>query len=378
VTLAEAAADVATGGSGNRQGVLYARPASGNTNASRFNLAALLFAQRHYGDLWLQPETGNRCGVLHLERDDRERGNQETLAEALHHAPLCRRLDQKTAGEVAGVPLPAGGLWYPGSGWLSPPAVCRQLLAGTDVRRQQAQVSALQRERGGAWLLLDAGGAVCAEADIVVLACATGIRKLEPTKALPVQPVRGQVSSLGLEASDSAGLAGRLRIAICADGYVSPATDDQLSFGASFIPNETSTESRESETEENLQRLRTAVPGLVPESVTAADCTDRAGVRCATPDRLPLVGPVPDHALMEERFALLRKNARAAISAPGAWMPGLYVSAGYGSRGLAYVPLATEWLVAQICGEPPPMDRELGEALNPARFLIRDLKRNRR
>ena len=86
----------------------------------------------------------------------------------------------------------------------------------------------------------------------------------------------------------------------------------------------------------------------------------------------------PEFAVMEERFALLRKNARAAISAPGAWQSGLYVSAGYGSRGLAYVPLATEWLVAQICGAPPPMDRELGEALNPARFLIRDLRRNRR
>jgi tRNA 5-methylaminomethyl-2-thiouridine biosynthesis bifunctional protein len=193
-----------------------------------------------------------------------------------------------------------------------------------------------------------------------------------------VQPVRGQVSSLALDSEDSTSPAGQLRIAICADGYVSPVADGQLCFGASFVPNETSTESREPESAENLQRLRTAVPGLVPESVTAADCTARAGVRCATPDRLPLVGPVPDFAVMAERFALLRKNARAAISAPGAWLPGMYVSAGYGSRGLAYVPLATEWLVAQICGEPPPMDRELGEALNPARFLVRDLKRNRR
>jgi tRNA 5-methylaminomethyl-2-thiouridine biosynthesis bifunctional protein len=219
---------------------------------------------------------------------------------------------------------------------------------------------------------------VCTEADIVVLACATGLAKLEPTAELPVQPVRGQVSSFAVEATDSASLAGQLRIAICTEGYVSPAVDGRLSFGASFVPNDTSVKTRRSETEENLERLRYSVPGLVPEAVTAEDCTDRAGVRCATPDRLPLVGPVPEFAVMEERFALLRKNARAAISAPGAWQSGLYVSAGYGSRGLAYIPLATEMLVAQICGEPPPIDGALREALNPARFLIRDLKRNRR
>ncbi len=65
---------------------------------------------------------------------------------------------------------------------------------------------------------------------------------------------------------------------------------------------------REAEHAENLQRLRRQAPGLVPDDVDPAHCTGRAGVRCATPDRLPMVGPVPDAKTMTERFTLLGKS----------------------------------------------------------------------
>ncbi|HLS98177.1 MAG TPA: hypothetical protein VK018_05590, partial [Porticoccaceae bacterium] len=50
---------------------------------------------------------------------------------------------------------------------------------------------------------------------------------------------------------------------------------------------------------------------------------------------------------------------------------------GHGSRGLTYAPLAAELIASGICGEPAPLPRGLAIALHPARFLIRDLKRNR-
>jgi tRNA 5-methylaminomethyl-2-thiouridine biosynthesis bifunctional protein len=377
VTLVDANAELASGGSGNRQGVLYARPANSGTAASRFNLMALLFAQRHYVPLWARQtdRAGARCGVLHLMRNEKDGASQHALVEALHRARLCQLLDATEARQATGVSLPAGGLWYPDSGWLSPPEVCRWQVESAAIARVTAWIAALDRADHNAWRLVDDQGQVRAEAETVVLACATGLAMLGPTQDLPVQAVRGQVTDVPLDPSDRANA---LRAAICAEGYVSPPLDRRLSFGASFVPNDADTTPRPGESQENLDRLRADIPGLLADHITASDCRDRVGLRCATPDRLPLVGPVPDGSLLERRFALLRKNARAAISAPGAWHRGLYVSAGYGSRGLAYVPLATEWLVADICGEPPPIDRALREALNPARFLIRDLKRNRR
>ncbi|WP_372765686.1 hypothetical protein, partial [Litorivivens sp.] len=53
----------------------------------------------------------------------------------------------------------------------------------------------------------------------------------------------------------------------------------------------------------------------------------------------------------------------------------LYLNVAHGSRGLTSTPLAAEILASQICGEVPPLPRELLRALSPSRFLIRDIIR---
>ncbi|HEY7774749.1 MAG TPA: hypothetical protein VIC26_16305, partial [Marinagarivorans sp.] len=63
---------------------------------------------------------------------------------------------------------------------------------------------------------------------------------------------------------------------------------------------------------------------------------------------------------------------------PGAHYPNLFINVGHGSRGLAYTPLAGELLASIINGEPLPIDETLYCHLHPARFIIRDLIRNKR
>jgi tRNA 5-methylaminomethyl-2-thiouridine biosynthesis bifunctional protein len=63
------------------------------------------------------------------------------------------------------------------------------------------------------------------------------------------------------------------------------------------------------------------------------------------------------------------------IAKPGAYIPGLYVNVGHGSRGLTSTPLCAELLAAHICNEPRPLPRDLMQALSPARFVIRKLIR---
>ena len=52
--------------------------------------------------------------------------------------------------------------------------------------------------------------------------------------------------------------------------------------------------------------------------------------------------------------------------------PGLYGLLGYASRGLTWAPLAAELLAAQLEGEPIPIELALLQALDPARFLLRN------
>jgi tRNA 5-methylaminomethyl-2-thiouridine biosynthesis bifunctional protein len=49
----------------------------------------------------------------------------------------------------------------------------------------------------------------------------------------------------------------------------------------------------------------------------------------------------------------------------------LYVLSGYGARGLVWSALAAEHLASQLEGEPLPLTRDLCEAIDPARFVLR-------
>jgi tRNA 5-methylaminomethyl-2-thiouridine biosynthesis bifunctional protein len=105
--------------------------------------------------------------------------------------------------------------------------------------------------------------------------------------------------------------------------------------------------------------------------------TGRANFRCTTADYLPIAGALPNVPEMLEDYAILRRDAKTVVPTRGSYLPNLYINCGMGSRGLSYAPLTAEILAAQIAGETPPLEQELLNAMNPARFIIRDLKRKR-
>jgi tRNA 5-methylaminomethyl-2-thiouridine biosynthesis bifunctional protein len=92
--------------------------------------------------------------------------------------------------------------------------------------------------------------------------------------------------------------------------------------------------------------------------------------RSVAPDRLPFVGALPDETA----------SACASASLRGAWpldLPrasGLYGAFAFGSRGLVWATLAAELVASQLEGEPWPIERELAESIDPARYLLRALR----
>ena len=66
--------------------------------------------------------------------------------------------------------------------------------------------------------------------------------------------------------------------------------------GASFKLRDASTEVRAQEHRENLDKLATALPQWSREldSLDIDSLQGRVGFRCASPDYLPIAGPVPD------------------------------------------------------------------------------------
>ena len=73
--------------------------------------------------------------------------------------------------------------------------------------------------------------------------------------------------------------------------------------------------------------------------------------------------------------------ARAAQSdlrgAPPRDMPrraGLYCISGFASRGLTWASVAGELVASLLEGEPLPLESDLADAIDPARFVLRRLR----
>ncbi|SDK30131.1 bifunctional tRNA (5-methylaminomethyl-2-thiouridine)(34)-methyltransferase MnmD/FAD-dependent 5-carboxymethylaminomethyl-2-thiouridine(34) oxidoreductase MnmC [Microbulbifer yueqingensis] len=371
VSVFERGPHAGAGASGNDQGILYAKLSPKPGPNGDFNLHALLFALRYYREFC--PEAFHACGMLQLAQDEKEAALQAQVAERLRHqdaGALARPVDAREASELAGLPLDFGGLYFPGSGWLEPRRVCESLLRHDRIQLYcDSGVDALEGGEDG-WQLRV--GTTNHSVDAVVVCSATGMAQFGETAALPLNPIRGQVSRAAAGEHSR-----RLAKVLCGEGYLTPAADDWHSFGATFKLRETATETRETEHRENLEMLEAMLPRVARE-FAPQHLGGRAAVRAATPDYLPLAGPVPDWEALEESYAGLRRNRKQLIPRTTPYHPGLFVLGGLGSRGFTYAPLAAEAVTAWVTAEPMPLDSGLVRALHPARFAIRALGRNRR
>jgi tRNA 5-methylaminomethyl-2-thiouridine biosynthesis bifunctional protein len=251
--------------------------------------------------------------------------------------------------------------------------VCRALLHHDGIQLIEHCGSVSLQADGEQWDVRARSGSL-ARAQCVILATGTDTPALAPCNWLPLQRIRGQVTQLPGQPAFA-----DLRAALCHEGYIAPARNGLHTIGATFDLNCDDPAPRATDNRANLDALAAALPSwrTALEAINPDTLQARVGFRCASPDYLPLVGPVPDRTAFIEDFAFLRTNAKHPLTQCGRYLPGLYLSTGHGSRGLTSTPIAAELLASMICGEPPPLSRSLCRALSPARFIVRDLLRNR-
>lgn len=391
VTIIERHAQLAQEGSGNPQGMLYAKLSPRDESLPSFNLATLMYAQRHYRPFWHQPpekNAGQGCGVMQLAHTDKEQKIQQKLRDKFDTqypaSDLIEFIDAARASDIAGVEIEHSGIHFKHAGWLSPQAVCRDLCHHANIsviNHTEIKRLALENNEGHSqWLAYSADDTLVMQADVAIIATASDAMGLAQTAHLPLKPIRGQISYLPATPASR-----QLQTVVCAEGYLSPAiaeTDEEPFFnglGASFNLRDSNTELTDVDHQNNLDKLNNHTPSLAKlfDALRPKDLGGRVAFRCTTPDYLPLVGPVPIKDEFLDTFSLLRKNAKSSIPKQGPHYPNLYTSVGYGSRGLAYTPLTAQYLAALICAEPSPMPAEYLQSLHPGRFMIRDLIKNK-
>ena len=359
--------------SGNPQGVLYLKLSAHGTALSQMILAGFGYTRRQLQRLQ-RGHDWDACGVLQLAFDNKEAERQGKLAGAFEHG-LLHSLERAEAEAIAGVALPAGGLFYPEGGWVHPPALCQQQLQHPGIRLLTHQEVLELRKVDGQWQAW-AGERLLASAPVVVLAGAADVLRFEPCAHLPLKRIRGQITRLPATPSSRA-----LRTVVCAEGYVAPPRGDEHTLGASFDFHSTDLAPTVAEHQGNLALLDEISVDLAQRLGAAeldpGQLEGRAAFRCTSPDYLPIVGPVADAQAFAQAYAVLGRDARQVPDVACPWLDGLYVNSGHGSRGLITAPLSGELVAAWVCGEPLPLPRAVAEACHPNRFALRRLIRGK-
>jgi tRNA 5-methylaminomethyl-2-thiouridine biosynthesis bifunctional protein len=164
---------------------------------------------------------------------------------------------------------------------------------------------------------------------------------------------------------------------VCHKGYLTPAYLDQHCVGATFTKNSKHTHIAAQDNLTNLSQLNSFYGDCDFTKNLNQIVTAKAAIRCTSFDHMPLVGAQVDPVHYCESFATLRHGSRYGYHTYTSDTPGLYIFTGLGARGLCSAPLAAELLCCELLSEPLPIDLGINQALHPARFLLRDLKRNK-
>lgn len=273
-----------------------------------------------------------------------------------------------------GLPADATTCWHVRAGWVRPPRLVTHQLAHPGIRLLQharvARVDRLSRNHDGPapWQALDDQGQTIATADLVIVTAGFDSHQLL-ARRWPLQALRGQIS-WGAHARQVPATPWP-HAPVNGHGNLVPAFplgDDHPSdlgwvLGSTFERDVSelppSSEERAAAHAANFEKLRALVPRLaeaLQPSFAAAQSSGQppdeemgavrhwSAVRCASHDRLPIVGPV-DHARL----------------------PGLWVSTAMGSRGLTLSVLCAELLAARLHNEPLPLESRLAQLLSSER-----------
>ena len=364
VKLLDIAKDPCTAASGVPVGVVSCHASPDDNPLSQLTRAGLqatvAFARAHL----IEGQDWSACGVLERRSADSNHTKkpwQETAQYSVwfSHVQLAKPAQLKEAG-LSGEA--SNDLWQPQGAWIKPLALVRALLSSDDILFLGLyEVESMQQSQAtGEWVLrikhhipipgLGSSFTYTSEsAPHVVLA--TGAQTLdflnqvlyEPDMGL--HPIAGQVS-WGLQ---DASVSQRLpRFAVNGHGsflaHVPTADGPAWYTGSTFDRHQSHLLASDEAHANNRQRLIELLPA-VADTLTSqwndpAQIRAWNGVRCASVNRLPKLGPLDEQRL-----------------------PGLHMLSALGSRGLTLALLCAQAVADRIEGKPPALSDALLKAM---------------
>jgi len=369
------------GGSGNAVGLIQPRLTTSDSLDGQFNATAYLHAVQYYSHqenileevIW----HGSRGGIQLARNAGEDKRFQKLVDEARLPASEMEYMNPTALSEMAGIDIHQSGLYFKNAGALRPVEILKILSRDMDIHFK-VDVEHIER-RKSAWYLLDRAGNSLGEFDAVILTNAHEATKLGDIRDVPLTAKRGQVSFLpASEASQNQ------NCGLSFGRYVTPPFDLGAGqkfhvVGASYCELgvgeiEAAQNLNAADHVKNLEGL-SSISKSYDDVVISTSTKGRASIRATTIDHWPVLGGVQDGDICDQHYFDLRHGKPAHNYPEITYQTGLYCMTGLGSRGLQMAPLLSTALAGLLAGSPNVLEKRFLDAIHPARFQIRKLKR---
>ena len=257
VTVLEAHAP-AQAASGNRQGLLYAKISPHPTAQTELLLAGYGYTRRLLQRLLPMQQSWGASGVLHLNHNPSETQRNAQLAQNQHYQHLYRPVSPAQASQIAGIPIAQSGLYWQHGAWLNPPALIHALLRHPNITLHPHTKAQSIHHSSNQWHVHTPNG-IFSGSHIVF--CTGADNAHTPIiQHYPFQIIRGQTS---IAPATKGSL--KLKTALSAASYISPAWQGEHCYGATFSPNNPSRDWHAEDEARNRQALAQLSPYLAQQ-----------------------------------------------------------------------------------------------------------------
>jgi len=319
VSLFDYRGDVAKAASGNDLGVVLPYPSRERDLRHRFYNAGFLYLKNF---LKRYPQEMN--GVLFSPFRTRHEGFFEDYNRFGYPAEYAGVLNTEKSCEVAGINVNSEYIHFPTAGAISFPKLSNEIVCGVSERFFDSRISDL----------------VCMqEFDLVALTTGAEFELHPDALKKFLMPLKGEILSIKENQ-----ISKELKLPLCSDGYIFPSVDGFHLVGSTYERDKSDEIESESGKSALIQKFKNLTGTNFRDVITR---TQRASVRSASRDRMPVVG---------------------SLGIPEYGSSALVISLGHGSRGGVSAFICADHLVSELVNEPSPLERTVARSISVERI----------
>lgn len=186
--------------------------------------------------------------------------------------------------------------------------------------------------------------------------------RLNLDEALQISSVRGQTTLIKPRVKTKFPLSSR--------GYICPVVNGAQLLGSTYDRKDYCLDSRFIDDVKNLESVEEFLGDKKVKILGSY-----VGFRSYSGDRFPIIGALHDSKWFIENYKNLLWNKNKELNLYPKHLENIYLNTAHGARGLGTAIMGAEMIADMILKRPFCVSKDIVDALNPARFLIRKLKK---